>query len=401
MVEVSTDKVDAEVPAPADGVVTKILRRGRRDGRGRPAAGRRSIRTAARPPRPRPARQGRPWPSGETQPLRRGIGSRKRRPEPKARARSFMPGDEQPAGVTRDRDARDGRVGDRGDRARMARRRGRARSRRGDTVVEVSTDKVDAEVPAPAAGTITEVLVGPTRRSRSASRWPRCAKGDGARRRRRRRERAQEPSSARAGARSEADVPAEDEADSRACPPVARRAAEANGVDLKGRSRAPAPGGKITKSDVLCGRERRRRRADAGRPPRARQSRCAAPRRSLARAMNESRSIPTATSFRELAVDTLDAKRKALNEVLKERGMKVSFTHLIAWAIVKAAAGVAGDGARLRGARRQADRDRAGRRQPRHRGGRRAQGPALPAGPLHQGRRLASTSPASTPTTRS
>src|SRR6185437_7363845 len=45
----------------------------------------------------------------------------------------------------------------------------------------------------------------------------------------------------------------------------------------------------------------------------------------------------TATSFRELAVDTLDAKRKALNEVLKERGMKVSFTHLIAWAIVKAA----------------------------------------------------------------
>ena len=53
--------------------------------------------------------------------------------------------------------------------------------------------------------------------------------------------------------------------------------------------------------------------------------------------MNESRSIPTATSFRELAVDTLDAKRRALNEVLKERGMKVSFTHLIAWAIVKAA----------------------------------------------------------------
>jgi 2-oxoglutarate dehydrogenase E1 component len=61
------------------------------------------------------------------------------------------------------------------------------------------------------------------------------------------------------------------------------------------------------------------------------------PAATLARAMNESRSIPTATSFRELAVDTLDAKRKALNEVLKERGMKVSFTHLIAWAIVKAA----------------------------------------------------------------
>jgi hypothetical protein len=37
------------------------------------------------------------------------------------------------------------------------------------------------------------------------------------------------------------------------------------------------------------------------------------------------------------AVDVLDAKRKAINGALKERGMKVSFTHLIAWAIVQAA----------------------------------------------------------------
>ena len=44
----------------------------------------------------------------------------------------------------------------------------------------------------------------------------------------------------------------------------------------------------------------------------------------LAKAMDESRSIPTATSFRTLAVDTLDAKRKALNGALEERGMKVS-----------------------------------------------------------------------------
>jgi len=36
-------------------------------------------------------------------------------------------------------------------------------------------------------------------------------------------------------------------------------------------------------------------------------------------------------------VDTLDAKRKAINSVLKERGLKVSFTHLVAWAIVEAA----------------------------------------------------------------
>ena len=40
MVEVSTDKVDAEVPAPASGTVTKILVAARRDDRGRQAAGR-------------------------------------------------------------------------------------------------------------------------------------------------------------------------------------------------------------------------------------------------------------------------------------------------------------------------------------------------------------------------
>ena len=57
----------------------------------------------------------------------------------------------------------------------------------------------------------------------------------------------------------------------------------------------------------------------------------------LAKAMDESRAVPTATSFRTIAVDTLDAKRKAINAVLKERGLKVSFTHLVAWAIVEAA----------------------------------------------------------------
>jgi 2-oxoglutarate dehydrogenase E1 component len=31
----------------------------------------------------------------------------------------------------------------------------------GDTVIEVSTDKIDAEVPAPTAGTITKLLVNP------------------------------------------------------------------------------------------------------------------------------------------------------------------------------------------------------------------------------------------------
>ena len=53
----------------------------------------------------------------------------------------------------------------------------------------------------------------------------------------------------------------------------------------------------------------------------------------LARYMDESRSVPTATSFRTITVTTLDARRKQL----KEAGHRVSFTHLIAYAIARAA----------------------------------------------------------------
>ena len=53
----------------------------------------------------------------------------------------------------------------------------------------------------------------------------------------------------------------------------------------------------------------------------------------LARYMDESRQIPTATSFRTFTVTTLDGYRKQL----KGAGQKVSFTHLIAYAIARAA----------------------------------------------------------------
>jgi 2-oxoglutarate decarboxylase len=53
--------------------------------------------------------------------------------------------------------------------------------------------------------------------------------------------------------------------------------------------------------------------------------------------MGESLDVPTATSFRDVVVATLDAQRKALNALLVARGIKISFTHLIGWAIVQAA----------------------------------------------------------------
>jgi 2-oxoglutarate dehydrogenase E1 component len=53
--------------------------------------------------------------------------------------------------------------------------------------------------------------------------------------------------------------------------------------------------------------------------------------------MEQSLGVPTATSFRNIPVKLLEENRRTINEQLKARGRgKVSFTHIIAWAIVKA-----------------------------------------------------------------
>ncbi|HMA43567.1 MAG TPA: 2-oxo acid dehydrogenase subunit E2, partial [Gemmatimonadales bacterium] len=57
----------------------------------------------------------------------------------------------------------------------------------------------------------------------------------------------------------------------------------------------------------------------------------------LVQNMGESLGVPTATSFRDVSVAVLDARRKALNTALAARGLKVSYTHLIAYAIVQVA----------------------------------------------------------------
>jgi len=219
----------------------------------------------------------------------------------------------------------------------------------GDTVVEVSTDKVDAEVPAPADGVITkliaavddEVAVGAPLAEMEAGAEAADAAGQGAG--------DAGPVSdsglSLPGESSESSPPASDAstaagsnggggngaADVRATP-VARRVAEATGVDLASVS-GSGPGSKVTKEDVLAHDGGNGASASAVKGE-AKQLRGAAAM--LANAMDESRAVPTATSFRTIAVDTLDAKRKAINSVLKDRGLKVSFTHLVAWAIVQA-----------------------------------------------------------------
>src|SRR5882762_2571726 len=57
----------------------------------------------------------------------------------------------------------------------------------------------------------------------------------------------------------------------------------------------------------------------------------------LAQNMTDSLSVPTATSFREITVDVLDARRRELNVQLAAAGKKISYTHLIGCAIVRAA----------------------------------------------------------------
>jgi 2-oxoglutarate dehydrogenase E1 component len=203
----------------------------------------------------------------------------------------------------------------------------------GDTVVEISTDKVDAEVPAPADGVITKLIAEVDQEVPVGSPLAEMEPGgDGA-------AAVEESAQAAAPVAEQPDGPppaaAPGSGEVRATP-VARRVAEENGVELSA-VKGSGPGEKVTKEDVLAAADGNGA-APGEAPPAAGEAKpLRGPAASLAAAMSESREVPTATSFRTIAVDTLDAKRRALNEALRERGMKVSFTHLIAWAIVEAA----------------------------------------------------------------
>jgi len=197
-----------------------------------------------------------------------------------------------------------------------------------DTVVEISTDKVDMEIPAPASGTITEILFEEGATVNVKQVIARMSVGAGA-----------APKAAAPASDAPAAAAAAPAASSSAVPgpvspgtnatPVAQRVAAAQGVDVN-KVAGSARGGRVTKDDVLSAAAN-----GTGKPAEIPDSatRIKGAGAALARYMDESRSIPTATSFRTLTVSTLDARRKQL----KDAGQKVSFTHLIAFAIAKAA----------------------------------------------------------------
>jgi 2-oxoglutarate dehydrogenase E1 component len=223
-----------------------------------------------------------------------------------------------------------------------------------DTIVEISTDKVDVELPSPASGIVTEILVeeGETVTvgqviARIAAQDAPPANGD-----------AGAPASSpeapaqssdgqasgvgeavpEAGTTQSATVP-----DGTKVTPVAARAAAVEGVSLAEVS-GSGPAGRITKADVLSAA------ANGGAtqappaqptPSNGRTGTAAEPTSqvmkggaaTLARYMEASLAIPTATSFRTLTVTVLEGRRREL----KAAERKVSFTHLIAYAIARAA----------------------------------------------------------------
>lgn len=211
----------------------------------------------------------------------------------------------------------------------------------GDPLVEVTTDKVDVEVPATASGVITQILA---REGETVAVGAALAEIDTS-------QSAGTPAVAAApgnGAAAPAKPPP-----ARTAPPVsgdgladpqAQRIARQLDVDLT-RVQGSGPSGLILRSDVLAAAESAHRVPTApgpplpAIPPNARLTALKGPAAALTGYMEQSLSIPTATSFRNVPVDVLDARRKELNGAIRAAGRseRVSFTHLIAYALVRAA----------------------------------------------------------------
>ncbi len=309
LVEISTDKVDAEVPAPASGTVVKIhFAEGDTVSVGAVLA---EIATenGAAPAAATPEPQAAPAEPAEPQPEAASSGEVVDIVTP-AGGESVSEGTILEWAV---------KVGD--------------QVQDGQTVVEISTDKVDMELPAPAAGTITELLAEEGETVTVGQVIARMALGAGAPGPA---PAATDASGNGAAAEAPAATPAPALPDDAKVSPVAARVAAAEGVDL-GAITGTGPGGRITKADVLEAKN-----GDAA--PAAPAAPAPAPADGnrtlmkggaamLARYMDQSRAIPTATSFRTITVTVMDGRRKQL----KDGGQKVSFTHLIAYAIAQAA----------------------------------------------------------------
>ena len=297
LVEISTDKVDAEVPAPVSGTLVKIV-----------AEADETVQVGSA--------------LGEIEPDGDGAA-------PAAPEEAPASGGEAPASGGEVIDVAFPEMGDSVADGTVLEWRVKPGDVVGvdDPLVEISTDKVDAELPSPVAGTIAEILVDADETVAVGSVLLRIEAGAGAP------NGPVRPSAEPASTKPAAPAPTTNGGNAT---PVAARIASAHGLDV-GAITGSGPRGRVTKEDVLAAVEGNggggAAPAPAPAPAGSQVQPIRGPAATLVKFMNESRSIPTATSFRTLPVESLDGRRKEL----KAAGKKLSFTHLIAWSIVQAA----------------------------------------------------------------
>src|SRR3984893_6599875 len=235
--------------------------------------------------------------------------------------------------------------------------------REGEALVEVTTDKVDAEVPAPATGTLTKILAEAGKTIAVGAPLAEIAvgaDGDSATKKAptvpAASDKAPTPPSPANGEEKKAPTvpsPTNGGATKTGAAEVSEGAellAKAKGIDLAG-IKGTGPGGSIRRRDVAEAIERQAPTlpslaekaptlpspaSGGGEKVPAIPLRGAAS--ALVKYMEESLQVPTATSFRTVRVDLLDQRRRQLNQAMQAAGRpeKSSYTHLIAFAITRA-----------------------------------------------------------------
>jgi len=326
LLDLTTDKVDVEVPAPAGGVIARIV-----------AAAGDTVEVGAllaeistdgaAPSAPPPA----PEPVAATagpQEAAAAVAEAPAPPAPQPAAPPAGDGELYPVRLPEMESIVEGTM------VEWYKKPGDS-VRQDEDLAEISTDKVDAPVPSPVSGVLHSILVQPGDSFEITDPICLIAVGDAAQ--------AAAPAPQAAPAAAAGAPPAD--APGPPATPLARRLAATSGVDLATIA-GSGPSGIIEKADV------ERAAANGGNGASAPAAPAAAPAPAdeeavqlkgpsavLANYMDDSLTVPTATSFRTLQVGTLDAMRRQINADLAAEGRKekLSFTHLIAWAIVKAA----------------------------------------------------------------
>ncbi len=171
LLEVSTDKVDTEIPSPAAGVLSSIkvaedetVEVGAElavidDGTGGAAAAPAPTAEQAQAPAPEPAAAPAPAPAAAPEPQAEAAPAQQAAPEPQAAPAQSAPA--QAAGGAQGTDVTLPELGEsvtEGTVTRWLKQVGE-QVEADEPLLEISTDKVDTEIPSPASGTLLEIVV--------------------------------------------------------------------------------------------------------------------------------------------------------------------------------------------------------------------------------------------------